>query len=199
VYILSGGDDLPARVTITEGQLFVPSCMDEAGPNETVGFGSAMVGGSDLDGVSGSDLVVSNTEQKIAVFDQDLSEIDCFTVGRFQFGRRLSLAGDLNGDGHSDLIVAHGVRQNVEVQTNTNAYIFYNDGSGSFGIPYNTGIQRYAHFRLDQIPLLSGSPNYESGLSGVAGIGDFNGDGAPDLGAVIKQTGAGSLQLVVYY
>ena len=135
----------------------------------------------------------------MAVVNQDLTEVDCFTFGRYRFGRDISLAGDLNGDGFEDLVAAHGAQNDPAQATNTNAYVFLNDGSGQFGIPYNLGVQRYAHMRLDAINFTTGAPNYETGLSGVSGIGDFNGDSRDDLGAVIKQTGAGSLQLVIYY
>ena len=104
-----------------------------------------MEGGADLDGVAGADFAVSNLENTIAVIDQDLSEVDCFTFGRYRFGRDVSLAGDLNGDGFEDLVAAHSVQNDPALPTSTNAYVFFNNGSGTFGIPYNKGVQRYAH------------------------------------------------------
>jgi hypothetical protein len=198
VFMANGGDNLAGRIVLTEGQLAVPSCMTENNPNESFGFGFGIEGGVDLDGVPGGDLVVSSLGA-IGVVNQDLAEVDCFSYGRYRFGRDVSLAGDLNGDGFEDLVVAHSVESEPAQATNTNAFVFLNDGNGQFGIPYNLGVQRYAHMRLDGISLTSGEPNYETGLSGVSGIGDFNGDNRDDLGAVIKQTGAGSLQLVIYY
>lgn len=200
VFIANGGNDLPGRVVYTAADMLaVPSCMNDLGSNESSGFGFGIDGGVDLDGVAGGDLVVSNLEGTVAVINQDLAEADCFTFGRYRFGRDISLAGDLNGDGFEDLVAAHGVQSEPAQATNTNAYVFLNDGNGQFGIAYNSGVQRYAHMRLDAINFTTGALNYETGLSGVSGIGDFDGDGRDDLGAVIKQTGAGSLQLVIYY
>ncbi|MGB0647163.1 MAG: hypothetical protein ACPGQS_08300 [Bradymonadia bacterium] len=199
VFFANGGTDLAGRLTLADGQLAIPSCMNESNTNESTGFGFSMAGGADLDGVAGSDFAVSNLENTIAVIDQDLSEVDCFTFGRYRFGRDVSLAGDLNGDGFEDLVAAHGVQNDPAQATSTNAYVFFNNGTGTFGIPYNSGVQRYAHMRLDALTFTTGADNYETGLSGVSGVGDFNGDGIADLGSVMKQTGAGSLQLVIYY
>ena len=56
----------------------------------------------------------------------------------------------LNGDGFEDLVAAHSVVQNdPALPTSTNAYVFFNNGSGTFRDLYNTGVQRYAHMRLD--------------------------------------------------
>ena len=201
VHVVEGGADIGGRLVVDAATLVgIPSCMREVNTNESVGFGQDIEGGIDLDGTAGGDFAVSNLEGVVAVMSQDLAEVDCFTYGGpFRFGTDTSLAGDLDGDGHQDLIVSHGVNHGSSVSTDTNAYVFLNDGNGQFGIPYNTGVQRRAHMRLDAVTVTSGAPNYESGVSGVSGIGDFNGDSTADIGAVIKQTGSGSLQLVVYY
>lgn len=201
VNVIEGGTDLGGRLIVdADTALAVPSCMQELEPNSSAGFGQDIEGGVSLDGVAGGDFVVSNLQGRIAVLSQDLAEVDCFTAtDQYQFGKDVSLAYDVNGDGHQDLIASNGSVNESPADTETNAYVFYNDGNGQFGIPYNAGDQRRPHMRLDPISFTSGAPNFESGVSGAAGVGDFNGDGLSDLGAVIKQTGSGSLQLVIYY
>ena len=64
----------------------------------------------------------------------------------------------------------------------------YNDGLGRFG-DGDGAADRSAHIVLDlpNLPKIS-----------VAGLGDVNGDGLDDVGALVKQPGAGNLQLIIY-
>ena len=76
-----------------------------------------------------------------------------------------------------------------EEDENVNAFVFYNDGLGNFGI--GAGIPDRGHHVLLATPAVR--------KQGVAGIGDFDNNGRDDLAAVIKQAGNGPVELVIYY
>ena len=81
------------------------------------------------------------------------------------------------------------------VGINWSRYVFLNDGNGQFGVPT---IRRSASLICDSMRCRDVELTM-SQVCRVSGIGDFIGDSTADIGAVIKQTGGGSLQLVVYY
>jgi len=104
------------------------------------------------------------------VFAQGWSEgaVVYFGDGQGSFARRVQIptpadgwndleAGDLNADGHDDVVVISG-------QGVTNAYVYYNDGSD------------------DLSPAIELDPNPEdSTFLGTVAIGDLDGDGRNDL------------------
>ncbi len=72
-------------------------------------------------------------------------------------------AGDFNGDGHQDFVVQSG-------QGETNAYVYFNDGTPSFAGP----------LVIDPTDGVWGGD--------AAGVGDFNNDGRDDLAIASDQT-----------
>ena len=120
--------------------------------------------------------------RRISIFDDGLNSLDCFGRSRSLFGARFDLAGDIDGDGSVDIISGHN-------DENTDAYIFYNDGQGQFGTGAVQSPRGY------QVLIDDAGLTYQ----GVAGIGDFNGDGRDDFAVAVKQPGAGNLEVIVYY
>lgn len=85
-------------------------------------------------------------------------------VGSAYFGRSLSGAGDVNGDGFSDIIVGSYAYANGQTDEGA-AYIFYGSASG---------------INLTGTKIESNLVTAEFGKS-VAGAGDINGDGLSDV------------------
>ena len=179
VYVFAGGFD--EAVAYAPGD---PRTVRLVDPCAQAGatFGSALVGGVDLDGDGRPDFVVGNRANKrLVVFDADLAPLDCFGRTPAQFGRVFDLVGDIDGDGAVDLAATHGDAAVVE------ASVFYNDGLGRFGVG-GVVSPRTAHVRLDR-------PARRK--LGIAGAGDFDGDGRADLAAVVLSAG-GEMTWVVY-
>jgi len=183
VYRFNGGVDLPDSIT------YAPNNPDtvivtHVCSNVIDGFGEHIIGGLDLDGDGQNrpNFVISDgINRRVIVFDETDQPVDCFGRSRSLFGNVVDFAGDVDGDGFTDLIVSHSGEQ-------ADAHVFYNDGMGRFG-DGAAEAPREAHIILDQpaLPKLS-----------VAGLGDMNGDGRADIGALVKQPG-GNLELVIYY
>ena len=143
------------------------------------GYGEHIIGGIDLDGDPGglSNFAVSDgINRRIVVFDENQQSVDCFGRSRSLFGNVFDYAGDIDGDGFQDLVVSHS-------DIDADAFVFYNDGLGRFG-DGDGDADRSAHI----VPDLPDLPKIS-----VAGLGDVNGDGLDDFGALVKQPGAGNL------
>ena len=82
-------------------------------------------------------------------------------------GAAVGLLGDINGDGRGELLVGAPFASDGEVDYAGRAYLVYGRGAGALAAPDVV-------FRAD------GTLSPEIGWS-IQGIGDFNGDGAPDL------------------
>jgi hypothetical protein len=158
------------------------------GPNTTgnaiSGFGTEAVGGVDLAGGPGLDLVVGQALQSKVWVYRD-GNASGFTTppleirGGSRFGNSVA-RGDINGDGRPDLAIG----QNLI--SGGSAFIFYNKGvpGAEFDTVQEDG---FAQSKL-------ASP---SSLGISVTILDFNGDGKPDLAAGDSQSNPASV--VVYY
>lgn len=86
-----------------------------------------------------------------------------------QFGESVSMAGDVNGDGYSDVVVGAYKHTNGGQEEAGRAYVFH-------GSPF-AGLEVAAHTVIDAgMPL----PNANLGIS-VCSAGDVNGDGFSDV------------------
>jgi len=70
------------------------------------------------------------------------------------------------------------------------AYVFYNDGQGQFGV--NDPNSSDPEVRVAEV--LLGSPGLRK--LGVAGIGDFDNDNRPDVAAIVRQPD--NFELIIY-
>ncbi len=149
-YVLSGAD---GRLLLT---------LDNPIPQADAAFGAAVAGIGDVNGDGRPDLLVGAPEQDVRGQAFVFSGADgrlLFTLvppSTFSaaFGRAVAGAGDVNGDGAPDVLVAAFVGR---------AFVF-SGGDGSV------------------LRILSDPQNPQGSLDGpVAGVGDVNGDGAPDL------------------
>ena len=163
-------------------------------------FGTAFVGGVDLNGAGGPDFVVADrTSKRVMAFDHTLAPLDCFSVANTpdRFGSLLDF-GDVDGDGEMDIFVSHDDAGDPR----RDAYVFYNDGLGRFGVGADEA------GRLANVVVRS--PALKK--IGFASAGDFTGRCAPanpgeqprcttvDIVAAVKGAGAADpVQVVLYY
>jgi large repetitive protein len=131
------------------------------------GFGMAALGGVNLIGGAGVDLVVSRARTNTLFLYADGGPTGFGTpqtiLGSGNFGNSLA-AGDINGDGRVDLVIGTD-------QTNQgSAWIFYNTATG-----FDTLTGQFNQARL---------VGPEAKALGVSvAVGDFNADGKPDIAA----------------
>ena len=182
-YVFYGGDIAVNTLRFVDAGnravRLVNPCDNRAGT-----FGSWLRGGVDLTGNGRPDLLVgARSFKQIAVFNEDLQPLDCFGRAEVQFGVNFDFIGDVDRDGDVDLIVTHRDDQGRP----QDAFLYANDGAGRFGGRVALPREPQARFSV---------PNRVR--FGAAGVGDFNGDGAPDLATVYKLAG-GALRAVVHY
>ncbi len=180
--IFYGSEDPASPQLVQAPNLVLPDPCPSANPT----FGTFFAGGVDLDGDADGapDFIVTNRGNKrLAVFDQDLANIDCVRRNEQLWGQTVDLAGDVNNDGETDIVVTHGEQANTTVQ------VMYNDGAGRFGIGEGVVAQRAADVQL-------GGPPYFK-LAAV-GAGRFDGDAYDDLAIIVKIPG-GDLRVVVFH
>ena len=103
-------------------------------------------------------------------------EIDGPVAGA-QFGHKVAVVGDVNGDGVSDLAVTTNIIFGAAT-TNPLAYVFFSSASklssldtGNFAPGPQTGIAIYGAF----------DPTFTISATAIAGVGDVNGDGYADF------------------
>ncbi|MCI5044645.1 MAG: Ig-like domain-containing protein [Aquisalinus sp.] len=164
-------------------------------------FGSGRVvssaGDFNADGVD--DFLISAANQVSVVFGQsgesvvdfelsDLNGVNGFKINaieRFdQFGRSISSAGDMNGDGFDDIIIGAGFADGAF------------SGAGESYVVFGTSTPFLPTFDLTDLDgtngfVLDGSVfNGQSGIA-VANIGDLNGDGLQDIAVSAPFAGVG--------
>jgi hypothetical protein len=160
----AGGTDA-GRVYIYFGSAAPDTAADVllTGPEAGGLFGCALADAGDVNGDHYHDLLVGERERGHAYIFFGGSTFDAVAdVTLFAnppsdwFGVEVSGAGDVNGDGYDDVLVGAGFADR--------AYVFFGGAV------------------VDATPdlVLAGTPGDRFG-SAAAGVGDFNGDGSPDL------------------
>jgi hypothetical protein len=161
-------------------------------------FGSSVAGAGDVNGDGYSDVIVGaylfndgvNDDGRAFVYHGSSSGLNTFpswivtsNQGGSWFGYSVAGAGDLNGDGYSDVIVGashHDSGQNDE----GGAFVYHGSSSG-----------------LNNYPSWIRHSNQTGALFGesVAGAGDVNGDGYSDVIVGAPEYGSGQGRAFVYY
>lgn len=146
-------------------------------------WGSSIAGGVDLDGDENGygDFVLADRDRSThAVFTNDGQFIDCFRGSTLINGSFLSIAGDPNGDGATDV---------VYMPFDSPVGVLYNDGDAVFGL---SGVVN----GLDRSDLIF-RPDAEVRHLGVVGVGDMNRDGRDDIGILTYDDA--DMTLTVFY
>jgi hypothetical protein len=133
-------------------------------------FGTLIRGGVDLNDDLSSDFVIANrVDESLIVMNNNLELLDCFERGEEDFSNPFDFAGDVNGDGSIDLIVAN---RSPDGEQSELAYVFYNNNSGQFGADLASS---------GRAPSMSIVRPEGLRKLAVSGAGDMNNDGKVDL------------------
>lgn len=138
-------------------------------------FGAAVSGAGDVDADGFADLMVG--AENMAFFFRgdrgfvsapaDLTLSNPVTIGGAGFGKSISSAGDMNGDGFGDVVVGAWFQDNPEIDEGS-AYLYFGAATGLTATP-DVAIDN----PLDDDVSFFGSA--------VAGAGDLDGDGHTDV------------------
>jgi hypothetical protein len=155
--------------------------------NAITGFGTEALGGVNLAGGPGLDLVVGMAIQSRVFVYRDGGPTGFTTAplviqGGSRFGNSLA-RGDLNGDGLQDIAIGQNLASGAA------AFVFYNRGVA--GAEFDTVQENgFAQSKIEPNPLTSAL-----GISLT--ILDFNGDGKPDL--ALGDSQSNPARVLVYY
>ncbi|MEM0577970.1 HYR domain-containing protein [Flavobacterium polysaccharolyticum] len=111
-----------------------------------------------------------------------------YTAGPSRTGFDVSDAGDINGDGVSDLIVSASERETGSISGAGRVFVIYGKTTGfSASIPVSSidGTNGFS---------ILGQTSYEILGFGVAGIGDFNNDSHSDIAIATLNKGSGNVR-----
>lgn len=122
----------------------------------------------------GADLVASGGEIRVGLFGSP--EVELFDTAPFgRFGRSVSAAGDVDGDGLADVIVGNFDYDTDGLQSSGATYVFFGSALAS-GLDIDA-----ATMDATQGVRIKGIDTFDfSGIS-VAGVGDIDGDGLDDI------------------
>jgi len=159
----------PGGISTTPGSSIVTNSMSLAAGGDINGDGHTdIIVGRDSDPAAGY------YEGVVAVYYGSTTGIDSIPVqiltqliDSSSFGQSVAFAGDINNDGHADIIVGAPSASNDPSQEDEGmAYVYYGRSSG-----------------INPVPASTIQSNQNTGILGysVAGAGDVNGDGYSDV------------------
>ena len=150
--------------------------------NGNANFGHVVGTAGDVDGDGFSDVIVTavhsdpNDQGSVAVYRGSAGGVATgahwsFTAGQgfSEFGSGAGTAGDVNGDGLSDVVVGAQFHDGNGFQDNGRVWVFAGPLTGTAA---TTPLREWG-----------GSQSFENLGRCVAGVGDINGDGFADVGA----------------
>jgi uncharacterized repeat protein (TIGR01451 family) len=136
-----------------------------AGDVDGDGYGDVIIGANYYENIEyreGGAFVYHGSSTGLSTTSDWSAESDVATA---QFGRALSTAGDVNGDGYADVIIGASGYDNIEANEGR-AYVYHGSASGLLASPAWT-------VESDQVGAMLGH--------GVGTAGDVNGDGYADV------------------
>lgn len=199
-----------AALTATQGTRFVlPG---------TVWYGKTVAAAGDVNGDGIADVLVSSGTLSVWLVHGragglgetlDLSALTAGQGTRFapyagsgsgtlNLGWAVSAAGDVNGDGLADLLISQPDR-NPSVGTGAPAgyvHVVFGQAGGLGAVLSLDTLTPAQGFRIEGAPVVGGADFSARFGMDVAGLGDINGDGLGDIGAV---TGRGVLSATLVY